>query len=83
MRGEPAGEFLPIDALRPLARCELGSRGNVGGGADFIEPDLVATRDGHLVARHEPEIGSTTDVATRPEFAARKRTQRIDGQEFT
>jgi len=52
-------------------------------GADFIEPDLVATRDGHLVARHEPEIGSTTDVATRPEFAARKRTQRIDGQEFT
>jgi len=52
-------------------------------GADFIEPDLVSTSDGHLVARHEPEIGSTTDVGTRPEFAARKRTQRIDGQEFT
>jgi len=52
-------------------------------GADFIEPDLVSTSDGHLVARHEPEIGSTTDVGTRPGFAARKRTQRIDGQEFT
>ena len=52
-------------------------------GADFIEPDLVSTSDGHLVARHEPEIGSTTDVASRAEFAARKRTQRIDGQEFT
>jgi len=52
-------------------------------GADFIEPDLVSTSDGHLVARHEPEIGSTTDVGTRPEFAALKRTQRIDGQEFT
>ncbi|MBM4213234.1 MAG: glycerophosphodiester phosphodiesterase [Gammaproteobacteria bacterium] len=52
-------------------------------GADFIEPDLVSTSDGHLVARHEPEIGSTTDVGTRPGFAARKRTQQIDGQEFT
>ncbi len=52
-------------------------------GADFIEPDLVSTRDGHLVARHEPEIGSTTDVASRPEFAGRKRTLRIDGQDLT
>ncbi|MBU6377819.1 MAG: GNAT family N-acetyltransferase [Gammaproteobacteria bacterium] len=52
-------------------------------GADFIEPDLVSTRDGHLVARHEPEIGSTTDVASRAEFAARKRTLRIDGQDLT
>ena len=39
-------------------------------GADFIEPDLVTTRDGVLVARHEPEISSTTDVAAHPEFAA-------------
>lgn len=52
-------------------------------GADFIEPDLVATRDGHLVARHEPEIGSTTDVAAHPEFADRKRTMRVDGVEVT
>ncbi|MGC4029382.1 MAG: glycerophosphodiester phosphodiesterase family protein [Steroidobacteraceae bacterium] len=48
-------------------------------GADFIEPDLVATRDGVLVARHENEIGGTTDVAQHEEFAARRRTQRIDG----
>jgi len=52
-------------------------------GADFIEPDLVATRDGVLVARHENEIGGTTDVAAHPEFAARRRTQRIDGVEVT
>lgn len=52
-------------------------------GADFIEPDLVATKDGELVARHENEIGSTTDVADRPEFADRKRTKAIDGQQVT
>ncbi len=52
-------------------------------GADFIEPDLVPTQDGHLVARHENEIGGTTDVAGRPEFAARKTTKTIDGQQVT
>ena len=48
-------------------------------GADFIEPDLVATTDGVLVARHEPNITGTTDVATRPEFASRKTTKNVDG----
>lgn len=48
-------------------------------GADYIEPDLVLTKDGVLVARHENEISETTDVAARPEFAARKRAQTIDG----
>jgi glycerophosphoryl diester phosphodiesterase len=48
-------------------------------GADFIEPDLVLTKDGVLVARHENEIGGTTDVADHPEFADRKTTRRIDG----
>jgi glycerophosphoryl diester phosphodiesterase len=48
-------------------------------GADFIEPDLVSTKDGHLVARHEPDITQTTDVAHRPEFADRKRSVVIDG----
>jgi glycerophosphoryl diester phosphodiesterase len=48
-------------------------------GADYIEPDLVATKDGHLVARHEPNIIGTTDVSTRPEFASRRRTAIIDG----
>ena len=49
-------------------------------GADFIEPDLVVTKDGHLVVRHENEIRYTTDVATRPEFRARKAMKRIDGE---
>jgi glycerophosphoryl diester phosphodiesterase len=52
-------------------------------GADFIEPDLVITRDGVLVARHENEIGGTTDVAGRPQFAGRKTTKVIDGVTFT
>jgi glycerophosphoryl diester phosphodiesterase len=49
-------------------------------GADYIEPDLVATRDGVLVARHENEIGATTDVAAHAQFAARRRRQLVDGQ---
>lgn len=48
-------------------------------GADAIEPDLVMTRDGVLVARHENEISGTTDVSSRPEFADRKTTKTIDG----
>lgn len=52
-------------------------------GADFIEPDLVMTRDAVLVARHENEIGGTTDVARHPEFAGRRRTQVIDGETMT
>ena len=48
-------------------------------GADFIEPDLVATKDGVLVARHEPNITGTTDVAQRPEFASRKTQKMVDG----
>lgn len=50
-------------------------------GADFIEPDLVATKDGVLIARHEPMMSGTTDVASRPEFASRKTTRRVDGIE--
>lgn len=49
-------------------------------GADYIEPDLVATKDGVLVARHENEISGTTDVSRRPEFAARRTTRVIDGE---
>jgi glycerophosphoryl diester phosphodiesterase len=52
-------------------------------GADYIEPDLVMTRDGVLIARHENEIGGTTDVADHPEFAARQRSQVIDGERMT
>ncbi len=49
-------------------------------GADAVEPDIVATRDGVLVLRHENEISGTTDVADHPEFAARRTTRAVDGQ---
>ncbi|WP_017538692.1 glycerophosphodiester phosphodiesterase family protein [Nocardiopsis halophila] len=62
-----------------LASYRLGARH----GGDFIETDLVATADGVLVARHEPEIGGTTDVADRPEFADRRTTRTVDGAEHT
>lgn len=52
-------------------------------GATYIEPDLVSTRDGELVARHENEISTTTDVASHPEFAARRTTKTIDGTPAT
>ena len=52
-------------------------------GADYIEPDLVSTKDGVLVARHENEISGTTDVAEHPEFADRRTTKVIDGTSMT
>jgi glycerophosphoryl diester phosphodiesterase len=51
-------------------------------GADFIEPDLVLTKDGYMIARHEPMIGATTDVASHPEFADRKTKRLVDGVEY-
>lgn len=69
-------------ALRP--EHTLASYGKaIADGADFIEPDLVMTRDGVPVARHENEISGTTDVAQHPEFAARKTTKTIDGEKVT
>ncbi|HEX4248290.1 MAG TPA: glycerophosphodiester phosphodiesterase [Pseudonocardia sp.] len=58
-----------------LASYELAARM----GADYIEADVVPTKDGVLVNRHEPEIGGTTDVASHPEFANRKTTRNLDG----
>jgi glycerophosphoryl diester phosphodiesterase len=52
-------------------------------GADVIEPDLVLTKDGELLARHEPVLDETTDVAAHPEFADRKTTKLIDGKPVT
>jgi glycerophosphoryl diester phosphodiesterase len=52
-------------------------------GADYVEPDLVVTKDGVLVARHENEIGGTTDIAEHPPFADRRATKMIDGREIT
>ena len=62
-----------------LASYELAARL----GADFMEPDVVVTKDGVLVCRHEPEIGGTTDVASHPEFAARRVTKTLDGVAVT
>ncbi|NJC34596.1 glycerophosphoryl diester phosphodiesterase [Sphingomonas jejuensis] len=69
-------------AYRPehtLASYELA----IDQGADFVEPDLVSTKDGVLVARHENYINETTDVASRPEFAGRRTTKVIDGVSYT
>src|SRR5690606_36020847 len=77
----PAGALPTLTGERPIV---IGHRGAAGyrpehtlasyalaidQGADFIEPDLVATRDGVLVARHENDLADSTDVASRPEFA--------------
>ena len=69
-RGAPA--WRPEHTLASYARA-------ITDGADFIEPDLVMTRDGVMVARHENEIGGTTDVASHPGFAGRKTAKTIDG----
>ncbi|OYX04836.1 MAG: glycerophosphodiester phosphodiesterase [Caulobacter vibrioides] len=94
-----AGTFLPglarAQSKKPIVIGHRGCSGErpehtalayeraIEQGADFIEPDLVPTKDGHLVARHENEIGGTTDVGARPEFAARKATKTIDGEQIT
>ncbi|GKS82629.1 glycerophosphodiester phosphodiesterase [Acidovorax sp. SUPP1855] len=84
-------DFPTLNGAKPLV---IGHRGAAGYlpdhtlegykkgielGADFIEPDLVATKDGVLIARHEPNITGTTDVSQRPEFASRKTKKMVDG----
>ena len=69
-----ASGYLPEHTLESYALAiELG--------ADFIEPDLVATKDGHLIARHEPNMIATTNVKDLPQFASRKRKRFVDGVE--
>lgn len=90
----PTPNYFNIPTLNGQAPLVIGHRGASGElpehtieayrlailrGADFIEPDLVSTKDGVLIARHEPILGGTTDVASRPEFADRKRSGVIDG----
>jgi glycerophosphoryl diester phosphodiesterase len=71
-----ASGYMPEHTLQSYALAiELG--------ADYVEPDLVATKDGFLIARHEPNIINTTDVKNHPEFASRKRTQSVDGTNET
>jgi glycerophosphoryl diester phosphodiesterase len=86
-------EAAPVRA-RPLVIAHRGASGYrpehtlaayrlaIQQGADYIEPDLVMTKDGVPVARHENEIGGTTDVAAQPEFAARRTVKEIDGERF-
>lgn len=69
-------------ALRPEHTLAAYAKA-IEDGADAIEPDLVSTHDGHLVARHENQIDGTTDVASRPEFADRKTGKLIDGEQVS
>ena len=69
-----ASGYLPEHTLQSYALA-------IKQGADYIEPDMVATKDGHLIARHEPNITNTTDVQSHPEFADRRRTAVVDGVE--
>jgi len=92
--GSGGGTDMHVETLRGEAPIIIAHRGASGErpehtlaayrlaieqGADFIEPDLVLTSDGILVARHENEISETTDVADRPEFADRRTVRMIDG----
>ena len=71
-----ASGYLPEHTLEAYARA-------IDMGADFVEPDLVVTRDGVLIARHEPNITSTTNVATLSQFADRRTTKKVDGVDET
>ena len=69
-------------ALRPEHTLAAYQKA-IDDGADFIEPDLVPTKDGYLVARHESEISGTTNISTLSQFADRKTTKKIDGIDYT
>jgi len=93
--GAAMAQYSTLNGERPLIAGHRGAPGYLPDhtlegyklaiemGADFIEPDLVVTKDGVLIARHEPMIGETTDVAERAEFASRKSTRMLDGVEIT
>ncbi len=83
--------FPTLDGQAPLVVGHRGAAGSrleetvegyryaIQQGADFIEPDVVPTKDGVLITRHEPELGGTTDVSAHPEFADRYTTKTVDG----
>lgn len=91
----PVAEAAPSLAVRPLVFAHRGASAlrpehtlgayakAIADGADYIEPDLVMTKDGHLIVRHETNIADTTDVPDHPEFAARRRTMMVDGRNVT
>lgn len=84
LSGEPALVIAHRGASGNMVEHTLEAyQKGIDDGADFIEPDLVLTKDGVLVARHENEISGTTNVADKPEFADRKTTKSVDGQDYT
>jgi glycerophosphoryl diester phosphodiesterase len=92
---QTSGKWHTLDGLPPLVIAHRGASGYrpehtiasyalaIEMGADYIEPDLVATRDGHLIARHEPLLDDTTDVKSRPQFADRRSSKVLDGKSVT
>ena len=71
-----ASGYLPEETLEAYAKA-------IDLGADVIEPDLISTKDGILIARHDPNLDTSTDVAKHPEFASRKKTTQVDGETQT
>lgn len=91
--GSDAPNTLPtLNGLAPIVVAHRGASGYIPEetyeayvkaielGADAIEPDLVSTKDGVLIARHDPNLAYSTDVAKHPEFASRKKTMNVDGE---
>ncbi|MBS0368390.1 MAG: glycerophosphodiester phosphodiesterase [Proteobacteria bacterium] len=71
-----ASGYLPEETLEAYSMA-------IDMGADVVEPDLISTKDGVLIARHDPNLAYSTDVANHPEFAARKKTTQVDGETQT
>ena len=92
---QTSGTWHTLDGKPPLVIAHRGASGYrpehtiasytlaIEQGADYIEPDLVATRDGQLIARHEPLLDDTTDVKSRAQFADRRTTKMLDGKSVT
>lgn len=71
-----ASGYLPEETLEAYSMA-------IDMGADVVEPDLISTKDGVLIARHDPNLAYSTDVASHPEFASRKKTTQVDGETQT
>ncbi len=90
--GDPVPPLLTLDGDKPLVVAHRGASGYLPEetyeayvkaielGADAIEPDLISTKDGVLIARHDPNLAYSTDVDKHPEFASRKKTMSVDGE---
>ncbi|MBS0390014.1 MAG: glycerophosphodiester phosphodiesterase [Proteobacteria bacterium] len=93
--GSDKSPLLTLDGKQPIVVAHRGASGYLPEetmeayvkaielGADVIEPDLISTKDGVLIARHDPNLAYSTDVASHPEFASRKKTVQVDGETQT